>query len=96
MKRKKVEAWAVVEFVTDKPVATHYVGSQWWRVGKEENAYRHVNPGMDLRLVRLVPFNGDAERVVRAAVKLVKERFETSGDALVAAVEKYQRKGRKP
>jgi len=43
-------------------------------------------------------YSADAARVVRAAVKLVGERFETSGDELVVAVERLlsKRKGRKP
>ncbi len=47
------------------------------------------------RVVKLVEHSPTAAAVVRAAVKLVAERFETSGDELVKAVERHLKAGKR-
>ena len=82
MKRRKVEAWASVW--PDGVVKIH---------GHAINAKDCAAP--HIKTVRLVEHDPARDAVVRAAVRLVKERFESSGDELVAAVEQLQCKGRK-
>ena len=85
MKRRKVEAWTLIADDGTR-VAASFESQDFGFVDQTERV---------VRLTPVDPLQRQKDAVVRAAVKLVAERLETNGDALVAAVERLQRKGRK-
>ncbi len=70
-----------------------WFGYFYGTVGREPRYYTSKRGApRDMKLTKMVPYDAAKEAVVRAAVQLVKDRFETDGDNLYFAVERLERK----